>query len=65
MLTPCLICEKAVVYYVPETRTLSAASYLSIKPTYPSNFENYQYSAIVCDDCMDHLIQSNKVLAHL
>jgi hypothetical protein len=61
-LTPCLICDKAVVYYAPTTQTLAAASYLSILPTYPSNFDGYAYGAVICDACLDHAIQSKKVI---
>jgi len=64
-LVPCLICDKAVVYYAKTTQTLAAASYLSIRPTYPSNFDGYIYNAIICDDCLDKSIQRNKVLANL
>lgn len=61
-LTPCLICEKAVIYYAPTTRTVAAASYLSIISTYPSNFDGQAYGAIICDDCLDNAIQSRKVI---
>lgn len=64
-LTPCIICEKAVIYYAFVTQTLSSASHITIKSTYPSDFQDNQYTGIICDDCLDHLIQSNKVLAHL
>ena len=63
-LTPCIICEKAVIYYAPITKTLNSASYIIIDSKYGSNFESHQYTGIICDDCLDHLIQSNKVLAH-
>jgi hypothetical protein len=61
-LTPCLLCEKAVVYYAPTTQTVAAASYLSIISTYPSNFDGHAYGAIICDDCLDHAIQSKRVV---
>lgn len=63
-LTPCIICEKAVIYYAPLTKTLDSASSIIIDSKYGSNFESHQYTGIICDDCLDHLIQSNKVLAH-
>jgi hypothetical protein len=60
-LTPCLICEKAVVYYAPTTQTLAKASYLAIVSAYGSNFEGHSYGALICDECLDHAIQSKKV----
>jgi hypothetical protein len=64
-LVPCLICEKAVVYYAPTTGTVAAASYLVIKSVYPSNFEDNIYNGIICDDCLDKSIQSNRLLANI
>lgn len=61
-LVPCLTCEKAVVYYAPTTQTLSAASYMSIIPTYPSNFDGQAFGAIICDDCVDKAIQSKMLI---
>lgn len=61
-LTPCMLCEKAIVYYAPLTKTLNSASYINIHSKYGSIFEGHQYTGIICDDCLDHLIQSNKVL---
>lgn len=61
-LTPCLICEKAVVYYAPTTQTLAKGSYLAIVSSYGSNFEGHAYGAIICDDCLDHAIQSKRVI---
>lgn len=63
-LTPCIICEKAVIYYAPLTKTLDSASSIIIDSKYGSNFESHQYTGIICDDCLDHLIQSNKVLSN-
>jgi len=64
-LVPCLVCEKAVVYYAPTTQTLAGATYLAIRPTYPSNFDGNMYNAIICDDCLDAGIQRNRILAVL
>jgi len=61
-LTPCLLCEKAVVYYAPTTQTLAMGSYLAIVATYGSNFEGHSYGAIICDGCLDNAIQSKRVI---
>jgi hypothetical protein len=60
-LTPCLICDKAVLCSGSTTSTLANASYLAIVPSYPSNYYGNAYGAIICDDCLDHSIQSKKV----
>jgi len=65
-LTPCLLCEKAVVYksiyYAPTSTTLAKGSYLAIAATYGSNFEGHSYGGIICDDCLDYAIQSKRVI---
>jgi hypothetical protein len=68
MTTPCIICEKSVIYQdrldVEDDLPL-AASHIIIMSEERSNFACNEYSAFICDDCLDSLIQSNKVLAHL
>lgn len=68
-LTPCLICEKAVVYLWPDQRlengegvtNLNDAVDVQIVGNYGSRFDTSIYEAIICDDCMDKLIQSKRV----
>jgi len=61
-LTPCLLCERAVVYYAATTQTLAKGSHLTIVAAYGSNFEGHSYGAIICDDCLDYAIQSKRVI---
>lgn len=69
ILTPCLICEKAVVYLWPDQKfddgqqitNLNDAVDVRIVGNYGSRFDTNIYEAIICDDCMDKLIQSKRV----
>jgi hypothetical protein len=66
-LTPCLICEKAVLYLWPEelagnTTNLDGASDIRIMASYGSVFDMNEYQAIICDECLDKAIQRNRVL---
>jgi len=66
-LTPCLICEKAVIHLWPEelageSSNLDGASDVIIYGSYGSVFDCNQYQAIICDDCLDKAIQRNRVL---
>jgi hypothetical protein len=63
-LTPCLICEKAVIYLWPELEkptNLNSACDVYIQGDYGSNFDMNKYEAIICDECMDKVIQSKRV----
>ena len=65
-LTPCLICEKAVTYLwgkdIAGTSTnLNGASDVTIIAWYGSEFDMNEYSAIICDECLDKAIQSKRV----
>lgn len=65
-LTPCLICEKAVIYMWPKelaggTTNLDGASDITIIASYGSMFDMNEYAAIICDECLDAAIQSRKV----
>jgi len=66
-LTPCLICEKAVIYLWPEelagkATNLDGASDIRIMASYGSMFDCNEYQAIICDDCLDKAVQRNRVL---
>jgi hypothetical protein len=66
-LTPCLICEKAVLYLWPEelagsATNLDGASDIRIIASYGSVFDMNEYQAIICDECLDKAIQRNRVL---
>lgn len=69
ILTPCLICEKAVIYLWPDATfddgqqitNLNDAVDVKIVGNYGSRFDTSIYEAIICDDCMDKAIQSKRV----
>lgn len=66
-LTPCLICEKAVIYLWTEklagaATNLDGASDLRIIASYGSEFDCNEYQAIICDKCLDKAIQRNRVV---
>lgn len=67
-LTPCLICEKAVVYLWPEDiiktkppTNLDGGSNVKIIAWYGSIFDCNEYHAIICDDCLEQAIQRRRV----
>lgn len=67
-LTPCLICEKAVIYLWndgvivgTESTELASAARINILAWYGSAFDCNEYSAIICDDCLDTAIQRRRV----
>ena len=66
-LTPCLVCEKAVIYLWTEevagsASNLDGASDIKILASYGSVFDMNEYQAIICDNCLDKAIQRNRVL---
>jgi hypothetical protein len=68
-LTPCIVCEKAVIYLWKEdmieagpTSNLNGAVYMNLMGSYGSIFDMNEYQAIICDDCLDKAIQRNRVL---
>ena len=66
-LTPCLICEKAVVYLwdtevAGETENLYGACDVDITGSYGSDYDTCLYRANICDECMDKAIQSKRVI---
>jgi hypothetical protein len=66
-LTPCLVCEKAVMYLWKELVDLDAENldggiYMTMIAGYGSQFDMNEYQAIICDDCLDKAIQRNRVL---
>ena len=61
-LTPCIVCTKAVMNMSLHSKSLRCATSIIIKPSYPSDFEDHQYIAIICDACLEQAIQNNKVL---
>lgn len=62
-LTPCIICEKAVIYEFDNiySSNLNSGSWLDIESGYGSVFDNNIYRAIICDECLDKVIQSKRV----
>lgn len=65
-LTPCIICEKAVTYLwsneqAEHSTNLASASNITINAWYGSEFDTNEYSAIICDECLDAAIQSKRV----
>lgn len=66
-LTPCLICEKAVMYLwgnenAGTSSNLNGAADISIIAWYGSQFDMNEYAAIICDDCLDKAIQKRRVV---
>jgi len=66
-LTPCIVCEKAVIYLWEELKGIEAtnldgAVYMNLIASYGSVFDMNEYQAIICDDCLDKAIQRNRVL---
>lgn len=61
--TPCMICEKAILYLWPahNATNLNNAVDVSIAGYYGSDFDTMRYTGIICDNCLDSLIQRNKV----
>lgn len=65
-LTPCIICEKAVIYLWPEelagdATNLDYAANVTIFASYGSIFDMNEYAGIICDDCIDRLVQSRRL----
>jgi len=66
-LTPCLICEKALVYLefgeekLKDTNVINNASSFRIVCTYGSEFDTNVYEAVICDECLDKAIQRRRV----
>ncbi len=65
--TPCIICEKALAYLeFGEEKAkfedcINSANNFDIHGGYGSAFDGFIYKAVICDDCMDKLIQRGKV----
>lgn len=64
-LTPCIICESSVLRAEGSTYRLKNACRFTLHAHQPSNFENNVYEGIICDSCIDKLIQSSKILAYI
>ncbi len=62
-LTPCLICEKAIVYLwdLKNSTNLNGGSDIKIMSSYGSIFDCNEYHAVICDDCLDEAIQKKRV----
>jgi hypothetical protein len=65
-LTPCLICEKAVIYLWTEEQAgdatnLNDAVDFEITGSYGSRFDTNIYHAVMCDDCLEEAIQKRRV----
>jgi hypothetical protein len=67
-LTPCIICEKAVLYLWKEKivnnespTNLDGACDVTIFASYGSIFDMNEYAGIICDDCIDKLVQSRRL----
>ena len=58
-----MICEKAILYLWPahNATNLNNAVDVSIAGYYGSDFDTMRYTGIICDYCLDTLIQRNKV----
>lgn len=63
MLTPCIICDKAIldINHPSGKFPLSNASTVSFSASVVSSFTGFSYQGLCCDDCLDRLIQSRKL----
>lgn len=68
ILTPCIVCEKAVMYLWnknltgTQTSNLDGGVYVNLLAGYGSVFDMNEYEAIICDDCLDKAVQRNRIL---
>ncbi len=65
-LTPCMICDKAVMYLwnqeqAGDATNLDYACDVRIFAGYGSIFDSNEYAGIICDDCIDKLVQSRRL----
>lgn len=61
-LTPCIICEKAVMYLWDGNPTnLNGAVDINITGHYGSEFDTTKFEGTLCDECLDKLVQSRRL----
>lgn len=62
-LTPCIICEKAVMYLSENNSNtlLNGGVNITLSAYYGSEFDTSEFSGIVCDECMGRLVQSKRL----
>lgn len=61
-LTPCIICEKAVMYLWENNATnLNGGVDITLSAHYGSEFDTSEFSGIVCDECLGRLVQSKRL----
>lgn len=61
-LTPCIICEKAVMHLWENNATnLNGGCDIRIFAHYGSEFDTSKFAGIVCDECVDNLVQSKRL----
>jgi hypothetical protein len=70
--TPCIVCEKGLKYVefnnfleTPTTDCIENANNFNILGGYGSSFDGLMYEAIICDECLDKLIQKGHLTAIL
>lgn len=63
MLTPCILCDKAIIAinHPCGKSPLANALTVSFSASIVSSFAGFSYQGLCCDDCLDHLIQSKKL----
>lgn len=68
--TPCIICEKSLKYVEfgehqsKVTDCIENANNFNILGGYGSNFDGFMYEAMICDNCLDRLMQKGHLVAH-
>ena len=67
--TPCIVCEKGLKYVEfgehqsKITDCIKNANNFNILGGYGSSFDGLMYEAIICDECLDKLIQKGHLTA--
>lgn len=66
--TPCIVCEKALAYVeigqdkVKYPDCINHGTNFVIVAGYGSDFDGNVYEAVICDECLDKVIQKSQVM---
>lgn len=59
--TPCLICGKDVYYLWEDSSNIDNGADVKIQAWYGSRHDMEEFSAVVCDDCLDTAIKNKRI----